>query len=121
MARQVNVAEHNEAESFRAWTADFDRWPESWMGVEEDLVYGRKLLPWFAGFLQALHTEGLSRKTFTPYRDNLWLLGFCPLFKPTRTLKNDSPRKLRGTHRRKSFSGGGFLATAPGRTGLPYR
>lgn len=62
-------------ESFRAWAPDFDRWPTSWMGVKEDLDYGRKLLPWFAGFLQALYAEGLSRKTFSQYRDNLWLLG----------------------------------------------
>jgi len=62
-------------ESFRAWAPDFDRWPTSWMGVKEDLDYGRKLLPWFAGFLQALYAEGLSRKTFSQYRGNLWLLG----------------------------------------------
>lgn len=63
------------AESFRAGVPDFDEWPESWMGVEENLAYGQKLLPWFAGFLQALYDEGLSRKTFAQYRDNLWLLG----------------------------------------------
>ncbi|AMV72352.1 hypothetical protein DBW_2008 [Desulfuromonas sp. DDH964] len=45
------------------------------MGVAEDLAYGKKLLPWFAGFLQALYDEGLSRKTFAQYRDHLWLLG----------------------------------------------
>ncbi len=45
------------------------------MGVEEDLAYGKKLLPWFAGFLQALYDEGLSRKTFAQYRDHLWSLG----------------------------------------------
>ena len=45
------------------------------MGVAEDLAYGKKLLPWFAGFLQALYAEGLSRKTFVQYRDHLWLLG----------------------------------------------
>ena len=75
MAKQVNVVENSEAESFRAWVPDFDRWSKSWMGVEEDLAYGQKLLPWFAGFLQALYAEGLSRKTFAQYRDNLWLLG----------------------------------------------
>ena len=64
MARQVNIDRSGEAESFRAWVPDFDRWPKSWMGVEEDLVYGRKLLPWFAGFLQVLYAEGFSRKTF---------------------------------------------------------
>ncbi len=45
------------------------------MGVAEDLACGKKLLPWFAGFLQALYAEGLSRKIFAQYRDNLWLLG----------------------------------------------
>ena len=38
---------------FRAWTPDFDEWPERWMGMEEDLDYGRRLLPYFADFLQA--------------------------------------------------------------------
>ncbi|MDX9840928.1 MAG: hypothetical protein RBS95_05700 [Desulfobulbus sp.] len=60
---------------FRAWTPDFDEWPERWMGMEEDLDYGRRLLPYFADFLQALLEAGLSRKTFVLYRDNLWLLG----------------------------------------------
>lgn len=75
MARQVNIDRNSEAESFRAWVPDFDRWPKSWMSVEKDLAYGRKLLPWFAGFLQALYAEGLSRKTFAQYRGHLWLLG----------------------------------------------
>jgi len=71
----MNVDGNNEAENFRAWTPDFDSWPKSWMGVAEDLAYGKKLMPWFAGFLQALYDEGLSRKTFAQYRDHLWLLG----------------------------------------------
>jgi hypothetical protein len=71
----MNVDRNIEAESFRTWTPDFDRWPISWMGVQKDLDYGRKLLPWFAGFLQALYAEGLARKTFAQYRDHLWLLG----------------------------------------------
>ncbi len=75
MAKPMSVDRNSKAESFRAWAPDFDRWPTSWMGVAEDLAYGKKLLPWFAGFLQALCDEGLSRKTFAQYRDNLWLLG----------------------------------------------
>ena len=61
--------------TFRDWAPDFDGWPNSWMGVEEDLEYGRKILPYFEHFLQELYSEGLSRKTFVQYRDNLWLLG----------------------------------------------
>lgn len=64
-----------DTESLRVWAPDLDRWPESWMGVAEDLAYGKKLLPWFAGFLQALYAKGLSRKTFAQYRDHLWSLG----------------------------------------------
>lgn len=45
------------------------------MGIDEDLAYGRRLLPYFSGFLQTLHAGGMSRKTFAQYRDNLWLLG----------------------------------------------
>jgi hypothetical protein len=71
----VNMIRNSEAERFRAWVPDVDDWPESWMGVAEDLAYGRKLRPRFAGFLQALYVEGMSRKTFVQYRGNLWLLG----------------------------------------------
>lgn len=71
----MSADRNNKAESFRAWTPDFDRWPQSWMGVADDLAYGKKLLPYFTGFLQALYAEGLSRKTFVQYRDHLWLLG----------------------------------------------
>jgi hypothetical protein len=64
-----------EINDFREWAPDFDKWPKTWMGVEEDLAFGVALMPWFAGFLQALYSKGLSRKTFVQYRDNLWILG----------------------------------------------
>lgn len=65
----------DNSSSFRHWAPDFDGWPNSWMGVKEDLDFGRKLLPYFEDFLQALYAERLTRKTFVQYRDNLWLLG----------------------------------------------
>lgn len=71
----MNENRIKDSESFRAWVSDFDEWPESWTGDDKDLAYGRKLLPWFAGFLQAFYAEGKSRKIFSQYRDNLWLLG----------------------------------------------
>ena len=75
--REHQMSNTNEegGSSFLDWTPDFNKWPKSWMGVEEDLSYGSKLMPWFAGFLQELYSKGLSRKTFNQYRDNLWLLG----------------------------------------------
>jgi hypothetical protein len=45
------------------------------MGIEEDLEYGQQLLPYLEEFLQGLIEEGISRKTFVQYRDNVWLLG----------------------------------------------
>jgi len=59
----------------RDWAPDIDSWPRSWMGIKEDLEYGKKLLPFLEEFLQDLIKEGLSRKTFVQYRDNVWLLG----------------------------------------------
>lgn len=57
------------------WTPDLSDWPQSWMGIKEDLEYGRKLLPYFVELLQSLYDEGLPRKAFEQYRDHLWLLG----------------------------------------------
>ena len=64
-----------EPNSFHVWAPDIEEWPETWMRGEEDLDYGRKLLPYFKEFLLYLYEEGLARKTFGQYRDNLWLLG----------------------------------------------
>ena len=63
------------AYTFHTWAPDVHNWPESWMGVDEDLEYGRRMMPYFEGFLQSLYEEGIARKTFVLYRDNLWLLG----------------------------------------------
>lgn len=93
----MNMVRKNESDSFRAWAPDFDGWPKSWMGVAEDLAYGKQLMPWFAGFLQALCDEGLSRKTFAQYRDHLWLLGGTIIRKVSlyEEYQNDPLGKLR--------------------------
>jgi hypothetical protein len=54
---------------------DFDKWPETWMGLKEDLVYGKKLLPIMERFLCYLTDQHLSRKTLKNYADSLCLLG----------------------------------------------
>ncbi len=53
----------------------FDSWPSSWMGVTEDLDYGRKLLPYFEEFLSSLIDAGLARNTVKNYVNDAWLLG----------------------------------------------
>jgi len=61
--------------SLLEWAPDIDAWPGSWMGVAEDLEYGRKLLPYMKGFLEDLISQGMARKTFVRYRNNVWSLG----------------------------------------------
>jgi hypothetical protein len=54
---------------------DFDQWPESWMGTDKDLGYGKRLLPFMQEFIMYLIGQDLSRKTLKEYVDYLWLLG----------------------------------------------
>jgi len=54
---------------------DFDKWPGTWMGLKEDLEYGKKLLPFMEKFIHYLMAQGLSRKTLKEYVDWVWLLG----------------------------------------------
>ncbi len=54
---------------------DFDKWPETWMGTEMDLGYGKKLLPFMEKFIHFLIAQGVPRKTLKEYVDWLWLLG----------------------------------------------
>jgi hypothetical protein len=61
--------------NLREFVRDFDNWPESWMGMEKDLEYGKKLLPFMARFINYLISQDLSRKTLKEYIDNVRLLG----------------------------------------------
>ena len=54
---------------------DLSEWPERWMGVEEDLPPGRRLVECFMPFLLHLAGSGLSRRTIQRHVDNMWLLG----------------------------------------------
>jgi hypothetical protein len=55
--------------------ADFPEWPESWMGIEEDLHYGRQLLEEIRPFAEFLVESGLAKSTISRHLSNLWLLG----------------------------------------------
>jgi hypothetical protein len=50
-------------------------WPQSWMGLEEDLLPGQQLLTIFRPFLEHLATSDLSPKTIQRHVDNMWALG----------------------------------------------
>ncbi len=59
----------------RNLSPDFDEWPKRWMGLKEDLEYGKKLLPYMEEFLDDLIKRDVSLKTLKNHIDNTWLLG----------------------------------------------
>ena len=61
--------------TLRELCPDFDEWPRRWMGMLEDLAYGKKLLPYMEEFLNDLLKRDLSRLTLKNYIDHAWLLG----------------------------------------------
>ena len=54
---------------------NLDGWPQSWMGLEEDLPPGQQLLTLFRPFLEHLVASHLSPKTIQKHVDNMWALG----------------------------------------------
>jgi hypothetical protein len=75
---------------------DLGKWPESWMGTEKDLEYGKKLLPFMEKFIHCLMGQGLSRKTLKDYVDWVWLLGGGIIKEVSlyRNYKKDPAKKL---------------------------
>lgn len=55
--------------------SDFPEWPMRWMGIEEDVPYGKGILQVMRPFIENLIAGGLSVKTIKKHMDNLWLLG----------------------------------------------
>jgi hypothetical protein len=62
-------------EEIKAHVPDFYDWPHRWMGVDEDLAYGEKLLKHFEPFVFEITTGQLAKKTKKKHIDNLWLAG----------------------------------------------
>ncbi len=54
---------------------DLDRWPRSWMGLEEDLPPREQILACLWPFIEHLASSTLSPKTIRRHVDNLWVLG----------------------------------------------
>jgi hypothetical protein len=50
-------------------------WPRAWMGLEQDLPPGEKLVAYFRPFLEQLVASELSPKTIQKHVDNVWALG----------------------------------------------
>ena len=75
MRPDTEKKENQKNMELRKIVPDFERWPNSWMGPQEDLEYGKKILPIMEEFIQHLITQKLSRKTLKTYIDNVWVLG----------------------------------------------
>jgi hypothetical protein len=54
---------------------DLNEWPEDWMGVEEDLDIGCRLLALFIPFIQHQIDRGMAVKTIKTHGQNLGILG----------------------------------------------
>jgi hypothetical protein len=54
---------------------DFPEWPKRWMGIEQDLEYGKDLLEIMRPFAEYLAKSNLTKKTVSKHLTNLWLLG----------------------------------------------
>lgn len=52
-----------------------DTWPRSWMGMEEDIPPGERLIACFRPFIAHLATSEKSRRTIQEHVDNMWALG----------------------------------------------
>jgi hypothetical protein len=50
-------------------------WPRSWMGLEEDLPPGERLVACFRPFLEHLAASEKSRRAIQEHVDNMWALG----------------------------------------------
>ena len=54
---------------------DFQEWPDSWKGEDNDVPFGEGLIEAFRPFIQSLIDAGWTKKTIRNHIDNLWLLG----------------------------------------------
>ena len=72
---KINRAATSPRHDLEHYCRDLNGWPRSWMGLENDLPPGEKLVACFRPFLEALAASDLSPKTIQKHVDNLWALG----------------------------------------------
>jgi hypothetical protein len=54
---------------------DFEEWSSRWMGIEEDLAYGNKVLEVIRPFVESLVNSDMTDRKLKKYFDYLWLFG----------------------------------------------
>jgi hypothetical protein len=52
-----------------------DEWPAAWMSVDEDVLYGQRLVAAMKPFIESLIATNVSKRGIKKHLDNLWLLG----------------------------------------------
>jgi len=70
----INLAYKTE-ECLKLWCNDIDKWPQSWAGVDEDIIVGQKIVVEFKAYLKSLIDKGRTKKTVKKHADYLWALG----------------------------------------------
>ena len=70
--QQQKNAIHNPAPSV---LRKCDEWPKSWMGLDEDVPYGQRLVAAMKPFIESLIESNISARVIKKHLDNLWLLG----------------------------------------------
>jgi hypothetical protein len=71
----INRAVQAPSAPLERYCRGLDDWPRAWMGLEKDLLPGKKLVACFRPFLEELAVSDLSPKTIRKHVDNLWALG----------------------------------------------
>ena len=61
--------------SLETFCPGFPEWPERWMGLEEDRIYGEELLAAMRPFAEFLVRSKFADSTVKRHLDNLWHLG----------------------------------------------
>jgi hypothetical protein len=55
--------------------AGLEEWLRSWMGLDEDIPPGERLVECFRPFIESLAASGKSHRTIQEHVDNIWALG----------------------------------------------
>src|SRR5580658_8851995 len=61
--------------SIERYCRGLDTWPRSWMGLDEDIPPGERLIACFRPFIEHLVSSEKSRRTIQEHVDNIWALG----------------------------------------------
>ena len=96
---------------------DFPEWPERWMGTEQDLDYGKRLLEEMRPFAEFLAEVGLAKNTVKRHLSNLWFLG-GEIIRDVRLNKEYSAPPCEKIRQSVGFDGGPYCRHLDSETGM---